>query len=423
LATGELDEERPDAHSLTRRAGAVFWQYWTASTISSTGDAVTAVALPLTAIELLRASSFEVSWLTAATYSAWFLIGLPAGVIVQRLPMRGTQVAMDLIRAAALASIPLAAWAGALTVGQLVLAALIVGFATVIFDVGNSTLLPFIVSKDELTVRNSLMDASVAVTQTGGPSLGGLLVQLLAAPGALVADVVSYVASAALLSRLPRPGAARPAPDRTAFVTQIRDGCAYVLRHPVIGPCTLCAAVGNFVVGGLIALTPVFLVRTLHAPPWLVGVLIATDGAGSLLGAALTSRLAGRLGTGRATVLAETAAVIFALLMPAARSGWGVALFAIGNAGFAAGVVVGNVLTRTYRQTAVPPALFPRVMATVRFLSWGVIPFGALVTGAVASAAGNRAALWFICLVNVAAPLSLLMSRVRRCRDLSDGSP
>jgi MFS family permease len=337
--------------------------------------------------------------------------------------MRGTQVAMDLVRAAALASIPLASWAGTLTIVQLVVVALVVGVASVIFDVGNSTLLPFIVSKDELTVRNSLMDGSVAVTQTGGPSIGGVLVQLLAAPGALMIDVASYIVSAVLLSSLPRPKLLRRSEDQASTLTLIKDGCFYVLRHPVIGPCTLCAAITNFAAGGLMALTPVFLVRTLGTPTWLVGVLIACEGAGSLLGAVLAPWLASKFGTGRAIVVAEGVAVMFALLMPSARDGWGFAVFGIGNAGLASGIVVANVLTRTYRQTAVPAHLFPRVMATVRFISWGVIPFGALTAGVVASATSNRTAFWLVCLLNFAALLSLLMSKVRCCRDLSDASP
>jgi hypothetical protein len=289
--------------------------------------------------------------------------------------------------------------------------------------VGNATFLPLMVSAAELTGRNSWMSGSVAATQTGGPSLGGLLVQLLRAPTALIVDGVSYLMSAVLLVSLPRPEQPRPGPGHVSMASLIKDGCRYVLRHPVIGPCTLCVTIGNFVAGGLLALTPVFLVRTLGAPAWLVGVLIATEGAGSLIGASLASRLAGWVGTARAVVVAEIASAVLALLMPSARGTWGFAVFGIGNAGLAAGVVVASILTRTYRQTASPPALYPRVMATVRFISWGVIPLGALATGAVATVAGNRTALWLACLLNFAAPASLLASRIRRCRDLTEGSP
>lgn len=406
----------------TRRPASLFWQYWSASAISNVGDAVTTVALPLTAVELLGASSFQVSWLTAAAYAAWILIGLPAGVIVGRLPLRGAQVAMDLFRAAALASVPIAWWAGGLTMTQLVLVALVVSLATVISSVGSATFLPAIVTKDQLTARNSVMSGSVAVTQLGGPSLGGVLVQFFSAPVALVVDVASYLMSAALLAGLPRPGRVQPERSHTSAVTLIKDGIRYVVRHPVIGPCTMCAAITNFVCGALMALTPVFLVRTLGAPAWLVGLLIAAEGLGSLVGAALTPRLARRMGTARAIMAAAIASTLLALAMPFSRGSWGFALFGIGNAGLASGVVVFSILTRTYRQTEAPPELFPRVMATVRFISWGVIPFGALAAGAIASVAGNRTAMWLACLVYFAAPCSLLLSKIRHCKDLTDGS-
>jgi hypothetical protein len=94
-------------------------------------------------------------------------------------------------------------------------------------------------------------------------------------------------------------------------------------------------------------------------------------------------------------------------------------LFAMGNAGFAAGVVVLSILTRTHRQTATPPELLPRVMATVRFISWGAIPIGALTGGIVATWAGNRGAFWLICALAFLAPLALWTSPVRRLRNLA----
>ncbi|HEY7146450.1 MAG TPA: MFS transporter [Streptosporangiaceae bacterium] len=402
------------------RAAAVFWQYWTASTISMTGDAVTAVALPLTAVKVLHASSFEVSLLTAATYAAWLLIGLPAGVIVGRLPLRGTQVAMDLIRAAALASVPAVAWAGDLHLPQLVIVAFTISLASVIFDVGNATFLPSVVPSEQLIARNSLTSGSAAATQLGGPALGGLLVQLLGAATSLVADVVSYLVSAVMLQGLPRPPRQRQDGPGTSMRVLIGDGWRFVTRHPVIRPCALTATLDNFLAGGLMALTPVFLVRTVGLPAWAVGALIAAEGAGSLIGAALTPRLTGWLGSARAILAAESAGALLGLAMPLAAAGWRLALFAVGSAGLGAGVVVVSVTTRTHRQQVSPPDLLPRVMATVRFISWGVIPFGALAAGAAASALGNRAAMWLVCGLTLIGPLILLFSPVRGRRDLLD---
>ncbi|MFD9128894.1 MFS transporter [Kitasatospora sp. NPDC059571] len=401
-------------------SAGVFWRYWTASTVSRLGDEVTGVALPLIAVVALHATAFQVGLIAAAGYLAWLLIGLPAGVLVHRLPLRGTQVAMDLIRAAAVASVPVAAALGVLGLPHLVVVALVVGLASVVFDVGNATFLPSIVAKEELTARNSLTSGSAAVTQLAGPSLGGVLVQLLGGAASMLVDAVSYLVSAALMRSLPRtrqPVGARTAGDGVR--AQIREGWRYVTRHPVIGPCTADATAVNFVCGALMTLTPLFLVRTLGAPAAVVGVLMATGGLGSLLGAAATPRLVAGVGGGAALRGAAAIAAAFAFLLPAAGPGWGTLLFAVGNAGFAAGVVVTSIVTRTHRQTHTSPELLPRVMATVRFVSWGAIPVGALAAGAASTAWGTRTALLLTAVAALASPAILLASPVRRMRELA----
>ncbi|WP_078877130.1 MFS transporter [Streptomyces sp. 150FB] len=417
--TGTTDSGLEDVARTTRKGRAgQFWRYWTASTISNVGDAVTTVALPLVAVGLLGATTFEVSLLVAARYAAWIVIGLPAGVIVQRLPLRGTQVAMDLVRAVAVLSVPVAAMAGVLSLAQLVAVALVIGLASVVFDVGNASFLPSVVDKDELTARNSLTSGSNAATQLGGPSLGGVLVQTVGASASLLLDAVSYVVSAALLHSLPRAGHQAQEGPRPPALELIKEGWQYVAHHPVIRPCVAAATLVNFVCGGLTALIPVFLVRTLDQPPGLVGVLIATEGLGSLIGAALTTWLANRIGSARAIVWSSLGGALTAILMPLATGGPGLVLFALGNTGFGAAVVVLSILTRTHRQTVTPPDLLPRVMATVRFVSWGAVPFGALAAGLAALWMGNRGALWLVCALAFLAPLALWTSPLRRLRSL-----
>ncbi|MER5637785.1 MFS transporter [Kitasatospora sp. NPDC002227] len=398
---------------------AVFWRYFTASAISNTGSAVTTVALPLIAVTALHASNFQISLLTAAGNVAWLLVSLPAGVLAQRLPLRGVQVSTDLTRALAILSVPVAAAFGLLSLAQLVLVSLLVGIATVVFDVANSSFLPSIVPKEQLTARNSLTSLSGAATLLGGPALGGLLVQLVGGAAAMLADAVSYLASAGLLRSLPAVPPSAPT-TRQPFLEQIKEGLRFVGRHPVIRVCVLDATLINFGCGALAALVPVFLVRTLDAPAGLVGLLMATEGIGSVLMAARTPALGRRFGSARATVLAGCFAAGTAFLMPLAGPGWGLLVFALGNAGFSAGVVVTSILTRTHRQTVTPPELLPRVMASVRFISWGAIPLGALAAGAAATAYGPRAALALTCAAITLSPAVLLVSRVRHLREFTD---
>jgi MFS family permease len=395
----------------------MFWRYWSAMAVSQSGTAVTAVALPLVAVTTMDASAFEVSLLTVATYLAWAVIGLPAGVFVQRLPLRGTQVTMDVVRAVAIASVPVAWWLGHLTMAHLVGAALVISLANVVFDVGNQTFLPSIVSRAELTARNSLVSATHSATALGGPSLGGVVVQVLGAVPTLLLDAVSFIVSAVLLRGLPR-GSVPIGNGQPPMGAMIREGWRFVTRHPVMRPCMWGATADNFANGALMAIIPVFLVRDLHASPALVGVLIAADGVGSLIGAALAPWLTARLGSARAMMVAAVGGAATALLMPVGHGVWGMLAFAVANVGFGVGVVVFSINARTHRQVVSPPELLSRVIATVRFVSWGAIPFGALLGGVVATVAGPRGGLWVACLLTLLAPAVLWFSPVRRLRDL-----
>lgn len=399
------------------RADWSFWTYWTASSTSSLGSAVTTVALPLTAVLALNATAFQVGLLAAASYVAWLIVGLPAGAIVRGLPQRGVQVALDLARAAAVTSVPVAWWLRVLTLWQLIAVALVVSFANVFFDVASFTFLPRVVPKDRLHARNSLMSGTQAATQLGGPSLAGLLVQFLGAAPALLADAASYLASAALLRTLPEVRPENEAAGTAAIRVQIREGWHFVTRHPVIGPCMWEATAVNFICGGQMALFTVYLVRVLHAPAALVGILLAMEGAGSLAGAALSPWLVRAAGSARACLWSSAVIFIGALLVPAG-DGWAAfVLFGTGNVVFAAGVVVVSTVTRTYRQVASPPELLSRVMATVRFVSWGAIPLGSVIAGTMASWLGPRTALIVLAAATALSPLTLILSPVRHMRD------
>jgi hypothetical protein len=398
---------------------SVFWRWWTAGTSSDLGSAVGGVALPLTALAVLDATPFQMGMIAAAGYVAWLVIGLPAGVIVQRLPLRGAQIGADLIRALAVASIPVAWWFGLLTIAQLVVVALAVSFANVVFFVANTTFLPEIVSRDQLQSRNSLASGTHAATQLAGPALGGLAVQFLGAVPTLLVDAISYLVSAALLRTLPARHGHRT--DRpTPMGAMIREGWAFVVRHPMMGPGMWSATAINFVCGAQLALYPLYLVRELGAPAGVVGVLLAADGVGTLLGAALTTRFTTAVGTARGLIVAGFVATAGAFVVPWGTGWAGYAAFAVGNLVFSGGVVVLSVTTRTYRQIASPPELLSRVMATVRFVSWGAIPLGGLVAGALAGPLGSRSTLFIVATAALLAPLVLLFSPVRGHRDLLD---
>jgi MFS family permease len=226
---------------------------------------------------------------------------------------------------------------------------------------------------------------------------------------------VSYLVSAALLRRL--PDRTMPTSDRPPMREMIREGWDYVTRHPIMGPCMWDATATNFVCGGQMALFALYLVRDLEAPAGLVGFLLAAEGIGSLLGAALVPLVVRRFGSARACLAGGIVSVGGAFLIPVGQGVPGLVAFAAGNVVFAVGVVVLSTTTRTYRQIASPPEMLSRVMATVRFVSWGAIPVGGLAAGVLATWLGAREALVVLAGFAVLSPVILLASPVRHLRD------
>lgn len=405
-------------------ASRVFWQFWTASTVSACGSGVTAVAMPVIALAVLKASAFEASLLTAASYAAWLLIGLPAGSLVQRFRLRATQVSMNLVRALAIASVPVVYALGGLTVAQLVGVALVVGLADVVFAVGNSTFLPRIIPKTDLIRRNSITSGTQSILQFGAPALAALLVAAVGPAVSLLVDSLSYGVSSVLLQRLPDPGR----PVRKAFGgmrKDIKEGIAFIWHHPIIRPCVAAAATLNCGLGALTALLPLFVIRGLGESPALVGLVLATEGVGSLLGAIAVTRLVARFGSARTGLIGLSVAAIGAILFPLAIGPAAIVVFSLGNLVCALGVVMFSVVTRTHRQTATPPDMLSRVQATVRFVSWGMVPLGAVVGGLLASRFAPVQALVFVAATTLAALLIALNSPVRgrRSLDLAEESP
>src|SRR5262249_13495754 len=166
---------------------------WAGDTISQLGTQVTALALPLLAITTLYATPFQVGLLTTFEYLSFLLVGLPAGAWVDRVRRRSVLIAGDVGRALLLGSLPVAAWLGMLGMPQLYLAALGAGLLTVFFDVASQSSLPHLVGREHLVEGNAKLQASQSVAVVAGPTVGGLLVQALTAPYAVLVDAASFL--------------------------------------------------------------------------------------------------------------------------------------------------------------------------------------------------------------------------------------
>ena len=399
-----------------------FLLLWSGETVSQLGTMVSHLALPLLAATALGASPWEMGLLVAAERAAFLLVGLPAGALLDRVRRRPVMIAADLVRFLLFASIPVTWWFGALTFAQLVAVALLAGIATVFFDVGYQSVLPSVVGRAGLVEGNAKLESTRAASETAGPALGGGLVQLVGAANAVLLDALSYLVSAAFLVRMrtPEPPPARD-PARS-LRGDMAEGLRYVLGHPLLRPIALCTGTANLFSGVLHAVAVLFLARDLSQPAGVIGLVLGAGSAGGVLAALTAGQWIRRLGQGRTLVTAPLVTAPITLALPLTTAGAGLAWFAAGWFAVAYGGVVYNVAQVSFRQSVCPDRLLGRMNASIRFLVWGTIPIGGLLGGALGELFGLRATLLVTGVGFVLAPLWVLLSPLRRMRDLPAGA-
>ncbi|MFJ7215150.1 MFS transporter [Amycolatopsis sp. NPDC098790] len=392
---------------------------WAGETTSKLGSNVTTVALPLVAVLVTHAGPFTVGVLAAASWVPWLLLGLPAGAWIDRLPRRPVLLACDLVSAAALVSVPVAAGLGVLTVAQLVLVALLTGASGVLFSTAYRVYLPVLVAAPDLPEGNAKLQGSESVAQLAGRSLAGVLAQWAGAVAGLVVDAVTFLISAGCLAaisvrELPRPRGRR----RGTLRREIADGLRWVVHDRYLRSLAVFSAVANVALTGYQAIQVVFFVQGVGVTPGAVGLLVAAPGAGGALGAALAVRLARRWGSARSLLACLLTLTPLGLLIPLTTRGPGLLLAAAGGVAVGAAVAAANVLAAGFRQTYPPPGVRGRVVATSSLLANGSSAAGALLAGALGSLAGPRAAVWAVMAVLVVATAIVVAGPVRAGRDL-----
>ena len=373
---------------MSGRAG--FRWLWAGQTASMLGTAVSVLALPSVAILTMHASAFQVGALEAAQFAAYPVLGLVAGVWIDRWSRRTTMMVADVVRALALASVPLAAALHALTFVQLAAVALVVGTASVFFDVSYQALVPALVEPSRLEDANARLEGSNSVAMLVGSGLGGALVGAIGAALAVAVDALSYVVSIVSLCAIRvhethRDGVARAAPE--PFRAALFEGLRTVFGSPVlraIGGATACVNLGWAIVSAVFLL---FFYRVLHFSPGLVGAILALGNVG-FVGALAAPRLARRIPAGRLMLWTLLTGITATFAIPVATLLSPIPVIVAVQLAAAFSIPVYNITQVSLRQRTVPAALHGRMNATMKTLVWGVMPVGALLGGALGNTVG-----------------------------------
>lgn len=397
-----------------------FLKYWTSHTAYGFGFPIANLAIPIIAVSALGAGPLEMGILGAAGTAAFLFLGLPAGVIVDRMRRRPLMIAIDLGGAALLALIPLAALAGMLRLELLYVTEFLFGCLGVVGTVAFQAFLPTLVGRERLVEANSRVQLSASAGHVAGPGVGGILIQLVSAPFAIVATIVSSLVGVTLLSLI-RVDEPAPRPRDRSVLAEVREGLELVFRDPHIRPIMLCGTTHNvFSNGMLVALYVLFATRELGVTPAELGIVFAVAGPGSIAGSFIAARVPRVLGLGPAIGLMQILTGVARLAMPlAALAASAVPPFltlAAGELLLAVVRTVFNVNQLSLRQAITPDHLQGRMNASIRFVMWAVVPFGALAGGYLGERIGLMPALWIGVAGTTLAALWIFLTSVRALR-------
>ncbi|MGH9067302.1 MAG: MFS transporter [Acidimicrobiales bacterium] len=393
-----------------------FLKFWAGESTGSLGEQISLLALPLAAILLLRASPFQVGLLTALETVPFILVGLPAGVWLERVRRRPVLVASGLGRAAVLATVPIAWAMGWMTLPYLDVVALLMGALTTFFDIAWQSYLPGLVGTPRLHEANARLMTSSSGARLAGPGLAGILVGGLSAPLALLADSLGFVVTAACVTRIKRPEPPAAAASGARLGPQVREGLHYVTRHRLLRWTATATGCFNAVGMALNVVLVLFEARVLHLSAGMIGLVFMLGNIGFVLGALAVRPITARLGVGPTMVVAAASMAVAPALFPLAHAAAAVPVLVGGWFLRALGSPVFNTNQVSLRLAITPEPLLARMTATMKFFVMGAMPVGSLVAGYLGSVLGLRSTLWVVAAFAVVPFLAVSLSDVRTLR-------
>ncbi|HEY3147775.1 MAG TPA: MFS transporter [Dongiaceae bacterium] len=394
-----------------------FLHLWGAQAASTFGTRIGREAIQLSAVMLLGSGPLDLAWLNVAVSLPYLLFGLAAGVVIDRVRRRPLLIATDLVRAGLLATIPLAAWLGAFSLAHLLVAVFLVTACTLIFDAAHQTYVPTLIEKHWLLDANAKQQSTSAASEIVGPPIGGVLVQALGAPVAILCDAVSYIASAFLLWRLPHDEA--PPQGNSARVTwsDLKVGFLIVFRHRLFRPLAIAKLIRAVCGGAIGAFYVLYVFRDLQVSPAALGIIVGCGGASALVAAMVTTRIAGVTPAGPGMIVGIAAAALGHAFLPLAGlfvGTWAVIpLLVLGQLVSDFGLAYAFSLEGALRQHHIDNAILGRASVVISMCGNAPGPIGAILAGTFAEQFGLTPVLWACVAGYALSPLVLLCSKIR----------
>ena len=412
------------APTQTDDLSAAFGRFWWGESVSSLGSAVTYLALQTIVLVTLQGGAAQVGWLNSSRWLPYLLLGLVVGALVDRVRRRPLMVVTDLARAGLLGLIPLLWVLDALTFPLLLVVVLLFGTASLVNDAASQSFVPRLVPRRALQRAHARLDGARAVAETAGPALAGALIKVAGAPLAVLVDALSYLFSAAMVASV--RGVAEPAALPSERVgarglgREIRDGTRWAYGRSGLRRLAVATHVWFAGQAVLVVLVVPYGYGRLGLTALQVGLVFAVAGLGAMLGAATSTALGHRLGTGGAIICSYSVSAVGVLVMLGAASaptGWaGAGILAAGQVCHGWAMGASNSHEMTFRQALTPDELQARTNTTLRSLNRAVIVVVSPVAGLLGDQVGVRPVLACAAVVFGAAALMLAWSPFRHAR-------
>lgn len=398
-----------------RSLGRRFGWLWAAYAVSAYGSGFTLGAFPLVAVLVLHSGPAEVSALSAAGRAVGAVVAGLLGPWVEWHRKRPVLMATDLIRFAALITVPVAYLFGWLTFAQLLVVSVVVAAARIAFNAAGGAYLKALVPAEDLIIANGRFESTTWTSTVLGPPLGGAAIGVFGPLATVAADAVSYLLSAIGIRAIgggePRP---RRDPGRRMRAGDLIEGWRHILTHAALRPlfCNI-LSINALIMAGE-PLLAVLLLGQLGFAPWQYGLAFAVPCVGGLIGSRLARRLAARFGQRRVLLVAGTVRACWPVGLAFVQPGVaGIVLVIAVQFGLATSIGVFNPLMATYRLDHTPPELVARTLSSWSVSTSAAIALVTMLWGALATVTGPRIAIAAAGVLMLATPLLLLPRRDR----------
>jgi MFS family permease len=356
-----------------------FWKFWTGQTISVLGSAFSGFALPLLVFQLTH-SALSLAITTFTWALPHLLFGLVVGAWVDRVDRKRLMIAVDVLLAATMMTIPALAFFHHLNVYWVYGVDFAASSLSLVFQSAEFTAIPSLVGRDDLVTANGRINASYQTAGVVGPAIAGAIVTVVPVTSLFVVDSASYLISGLglVLVAVSFNAAAVGPREPSTIVADIKEGLGYVLRHPVLRNISLMMMLFNLVDATANAQGVLYAKERLHTTNFELGVLFASAGVGSVLFSLLAGRLRRRFSFSFVVLGCLMAAGLSLAVYAAIPWFWLAVPFYALQSGFGSLL---NINTFSLRQAIVPNQMLGRVLSVAGVLAFSAAPIGSLVGG------------------------------------------